>query len=1473
MAGLQHEAARPAAAKARDPARRGIIESSALAQDPRAAVPRPAAARAAPPALIAPPLRRKRRRDPDPAAGSPAPPAALEAISEPGRDLSRSDLEFFGDRLGWDFSGVRLHEGPRADAGARSVGALAYTVGDHIVLGEERRGDRSLLAHELTHVVQQLGAPIATYGAPLIVAPDGGALEEEAERSATSLLGGAALRPRPSAAAAGVQRDTSTPEILSAEELRNKGWLPLVPYRASEKTVAEKTLQFLASVFPAIKVSIVFVLGDQLYGFTPGDLDHPRTWQLTGKGSIPEPGVIVGDARGQERLFVKGPDDKQEFYLTPVGFTSYNQLTLSSTITLAEEVDFLRRGVAVWVRPASESAAGGETKADGGQKTPAAGDGEKQDKKAQVPASRVPRTANEYEGGKGAQVTDPGWPAQLTGPDLQPLGGSGTYNMVLDWSLLGTQSDLLSMVTNQMSPINYFWEYFDITEISKKGLLAKQSEAMRHDPVSQADLVGPGAVIMRDAERRANDLAEDTNTSFQSMITARPDESASEVVGRIGVNYENLVLLPASALVSIGGFLIDSFTHLLSAYSNEQEIPWPNKPGVYMVRCIASPESQGNHRRAPSFALKIVEVRPTEWIARNTLGAAEADIKELEAAIRLEQDPKRKADLEKRLADAKVGVFGSAVDALRLAVKRQQATVDAATTDRFRQEDQLEALKKQLDRAEGRAAKYTGTSYRPRAAFASEVTGLTYPLVLQLGPLPKDGNRVVWMLSDDSAKEGGEYPAAGRTDEVAIWKAFEDFAGANGFGRGQLAVELPAEIKTVKTRTKVLRNADAGTTLLKSRLNDLVTILVALSLFIPGVGEVAAVIGGALAAERLWERYQKGTLDLTDPATIGDIIAVLAAAATALGSIGKLRLIRAQSSFALLGEDATEADALLATENLAKAEAFVKGSATFGQIINYGGLVWGNASTLITLVKISDQERDGTITHSEARRMRAEALLSGLQNNLLFIHGLREAQKAQAGGGEGEVTTTDQPGQRLPPGAGEGKSGVGVTPPEGIPVEGQPEVTAQGAVRGAKNYRLGGSAKMKSGEPSFEVGLDRVAGRRRPGVSIARSAPARPGSTSAFEMTVKTSMGADVRVAVTVEATPSLGGAGSHGDQSGPARVQLQKGATGWEAKILVRDRVFPDDVHLIVGHEFNEVAAILRDFPNADQATIGAQMEAGVFKPAGRGMPTAHDQAAALELGDAFAELEATRKTGSKDAVEAQKARLNRMLQSMGLDIEDPNIRAEPAALKERLDRLRDLGLAADLDARLRPTVEFLSARQRAPGATAALTVERVGHILFPEPRIPTSFAEFDTVGIGGGHLDSELIRFQGDHPEIHFQEVATKPMGGATAKKYQQNIYAPGGLVGVPPPGAEWGGPSFSPGDWKPSSVFKTTVTDSTVLLDEGASAWANFPGKPATPAGQVAWQSRSASGFLFSGYSSVDPSTGGWRITTFYPEQAWF
>jgi hypothetical protein len=83
-----------------------------------------------------------------------------DVLRSPGQPLDAATRAYFEPRFGHDFSQVRVHSGLEAEQSARVMNAHAYTVGHDIVFGADRfapatREGRRLIAHELTHVVQQ----------------------------------------------------------------------------------------------------------------------------------------------------------------------------------------------------------------------------------------------------------------------------------------------------------------------------------------------------------------------------------------------------------------------------------------------------------------------------------------------------------------------------------------------------------------------------------------------------------------------------------------------------------------------------------------------------------------------------------------------------------------------------------------------------------------------------------------------------------------------------------------------------------------------------------------------------------------------------------------------------------------------------------------------------------------------------------------------------------------------------------------------------------------------------------------------------------------------------------------------------------------------------------------------------------------------------------------------------------------------
>ncbi len=117
--------------------------------------------------------------------------AAIAAARGGGRPLDDKARDRFSEGLGDPLTDVRVHDDAHANQLAASVAARAFAVGSDVFFAEGQHtpgtadGDK-LLAHELTHVAQQRGAP---EGGPLRLSQPGDAMEREADRAADELAG------------------------------------------------------------------------------------------------------------------------------------------------------------------------------------------------------------------------------------------------------------------------------------------------------------------------------------------------------------------------------------------------------------------------------------------------------------------------------------------------------------------------------------------------------------------------------------------------------------------------------------------------------------------------------------------------------------------------------------------------------------------------------------------------------------------------------------------------------------------------------------------------------------------------------------------------------------------------------------------------------------------------------------------------------------------------------------------------------------------------------------------------------------------------------------------------------------------------------------------------------------------------------------------------------------------------------------
>src|SRR5262249_40427583 len=154
---------------------------------------------------------------------APAPPIVHEVLRSTGRPLDPSPRTLMESRFGQDFSQVRVHSDARAAESARAVNAQAYTVGPNVVFGADQYAPSSaagqrLLAHELTHVVQQQAMKQASSGSGLEVNPPDSALEREAELVSSLSLVSTAKPVRFSSSRILLHRQPEEPKAPSPED-------------------------------------------------------------------------------------------------------------------------------------------------------------------------------------------------------------------------------------------------------------------------------------------------------------------------------------------------------------------------------------------------------------------------------------------------------------------------------------------------------------------------------------------------------------------------------------------------------------------------------------------------------------------------------------------------------------------------------------------------------------------------------------------------------------------------------------------------------------------------------------------------------------------------------------------------------------------------------------------------------------------------------------------------------------------------------------------------------------------------------------------------------------------------------------------------------------------------------------------------------------------------------------------------------
>jgi len=195
---------------------------------------------------------------------SPDIESKVNSLKGGGQPLSDNERNFFEPRFGYDFSGVRVHTYAESDKLSRQLEAKAFSTGKDIFFLDgayqpDTDAGKGLMAHELTHVMQQQNAPGSGIG-PKRIIPLAPATETETKRVVAAVALRKDVSPQPiERAELGLARQAAGEEkeidssmcayqlVLPPRDLRENGIL-----HGSEVIIGVDTADLFETIYKAM---------------------------------------------------------------------------------------------------------------------------------------------------------------------------------------------------------------------------------------------------------------------------------------------------------------------------------------------------------------------------------------------------------------------------------------------------------------------------------------------------------------------------------------------------------------------------------------------------------------------------------------------------------------------------------------------------------------------------------------------------------------------------------------------------------------------------------------------------------------------------------------------------------------------------------------------------------------------------------------------------------------------------------------------------------------------------------------------------------------------------------------------------------------------------------------------------------------------------------------------------------------------
>lgn len=254
-----------------------------------------------------------------------------------GQPLDGAVRGVMESRFDHDFSRVRVHSDALAAASAGALDARAYTVGRDVVFGANQfaahtDAGRRLIAHELTHVVQQQGGGrgAARAQGPLAISQPGDALERQADAAAQRVMAGQSAGASLGSSGPALQRETPPAAPAPAAEVAPEEVVVEGVKKAGEELLANNE-KFKSRLIEPAKLTL------EAKWATLGAGEKAAAIGVGGAALALGGGALLSDPKGRKQL--EGVNLALPFTLVPYMPLKTFKYTLSSGPGPTERLD------------------------------------------------------------------------------------------------------------------------------------------------------------------------------------------------------------------------------------------------------------------------------------------------------------------------------------------------------------------------------------------------------------------------------------------------------------------------------------------------------------------------------------------------------------------------------------------------------------------------------------------------------------------------------------------------------------------------------------------------------------------------------------------------------------------------------------------------------------------------------------------------------------------------------------------------------------------------------------------------------------------------------------------------------------------------------------------------------------------------------------------------------------------------------